>query len=360
MKILKTLLVLLLLLVVIGVIAMLVLPKKMEITRTVEVDAPASITWNQVNSLRGMMAWSPWAELDTNQTVEYDGEDGAVGSFYTWSGNDKVGEGKQTVTAVDAENKNIQTYLEFFAPWESQANVSLQVEDAGEGKSKVSWTFEQELGMPNNLIMTLMGMKGALSKDFDKGLGYLKDLAESTAEEAANEPVIEVQTMMRDSGAYMIKRERLLIADLKTYFEQKMPEYYGTAMQSGIGDTNRPASAMYFTWEEETGEAELSVAVPVVAGAEAPEGFEIAYMPGGTNLVVEFYGPYEQTGAAHEAIEAYMQANSTEYRGPVMEEYVTDPMSEPDPNKWLTRVIYPIVDPAASATDDSESDTEEE
>ncbi len=353
MKILKTLLVLLLLLVVIGVIAMLVLPKNMEITRTTTIDAPASVTWKNVNSLRSMMDWSPWAELDTNQTVEYSGEDGAVGSSYSWSGNDKVGQGKQTITASDAETMTVETDLEFIAPWESQADVSIQVEEVEEGKSKVSWTFAQELGMPNNLIMTLMGMKGALSKDFDKGLGYLKDLVEKKAEEESQKPQYDIQTIAMDSAAYMIKRETVSFADMKAYFDTNMPGHYGMAAQAGIVDTTRPPAAMYFDWDEVNNSSELSAAIPVIAG-EAPEGFEIAYLPAGSHLVIDYFGSYDDMEAPHEALSAHMETNGLTYGGPVIEQYITDPGTEPDPSKWHTRIIYPVADDAASSEDTEE------
>jgi len=353
MKILKTLLVLLLLLVVIGVIAMLVLPMNMEITRTTTIDAPASASWKNVNSLRAMMEWSPWAELDTNQTIEYGGEDGAVGSWYTWSGNEDVGQGKQTITSTNEESMTVETYLEFFSPWESQADVSILVEEAEEGKSKVSWSFATEAGMPANLFMVLMSAKKSLIDDFDRGLDSLKVLVERRADEEPETAQYDVQMMTMDSSAYMIKRERISFADMKTYFDTNMPGYYGVAMQAGIADTTRPPAAMYFDWDEESGETELSVAIPAIAG-DAPDGFEIAYMPAGSNLVVDFYGDYEKIGGAHEAMEAHMNENGLTFGGPAMEQYITDPGSEPDPAKWLTRIIYPVGDATASDSEGAE------
>jgi len=353
MKILKTLLVLLLLLVVIGVIAMLVLPKNMEITRTTTIDAPASVTWKNVNSLRSMMDWSPWAELDTNQTVEYSGEDGAVGSGYTWSGNDKVGQGKQTITSTNEESMSVETYLEFFSPWESQADVSIQVEEAEEGTSKVSWSFSTESGMPGNLFMALMGAKQSLIDDFDRGLDSLKVLVERRADEEPEAAQYDVQVMTMDSSAYLIKRERISFADMKTYFDTNMPGYYGVAMQAGIADTTRPPAAMYFDWDEENNSSELSAAIPVIAG-EAPEGFEIAYLPAGSHLVIDYYGSYDDMKAPHEALSAHMETNGLTYGGPVIEQYITDPGTEPDPSKWHTRIIYPVADDAASSEDTEE------
>jgi len=336
MKILKTILVLLLIVVVLAVIAMLVLPKKMEMTRTVVVDAPMSLTWDKVNSLRDMVDWSPWAERDPNQTTEFKGDDGAVGSEYYWKGNDDVGEGMQKIVAISPDSMMVDTDLTFLTPMESHADVGLKVEEA-DGKSKVSWSFETEMGMPGNLFMILGGMEGKLSKDFDNGLEKLKN----QTEESFNELTAAIKKEKRSSSSYLVRKETLSMSEMEAYFQAKMPEYYGVAMQAGLVDTNRVPAAMYFSWDDDAGQSEMSIAIPVSEG-EAPEGFEIVQFPAGECLFYDFYGPYEKTGAAHEALNMYIAHNKMDYRGPVMEEYVTDPGDEPDENKWLTRVVYPL------------------
>jgi len=55
---------------------------------------------------------------------------------------------------------------------------------------------------------------------------------------------------------------------------------------------------------------------------------------------------------AHEALGAYMEEKNMKLVGAVMEEYVTDPMSEKDQSKWLTKISYPV------AMNDGEETTE--
>ena len=43
------------------------------------------------------------------------------------------------------------------------------------------------------------------------------------------------------------------------------------------------------------------------------------------------------------AIEGYCKQHGLEAGVPAIEEYVTDPASEPDTSKWLTRIYYPLV-----------------
>ncbi len=69
-----------------------------------------------------MALWSPWAEKDTNMTVEYTGGDGAVGSTSTWSGNKDVGKGSQTISVLQP-NAYVESQLKFMEPMEGEATA---------------------------------------------------------------------------------------------------------------------------------------------------------------------------------------------------------------------------------------------
>jgi effector-binding domain-containing protein len=341
MKALKTILILLLLLVVLAVIAMLVLPKQMQMTRTMEINAPVAVVWNNVSSLRAQDAWSPWNDKDPNMTKEFTGVDGEVGSKSSWKGNEDVGEGYQELVAIDAEAMETKSKLVFTAPWEAEADITMKVE-ATETGSKMSWSFDQNLGMPTNLFMTLMNMKKQLSNDFDKGLGLLKEAAEKQATEAAAKPAYEVQTIERPSRMYLVKKETVKWSDMnQEFFAERIGAVYGAAMASGAIDTTAPVSALYFTWDTTNQQTEMSAAIAMLENKKV-EGFTIHTTTGGTCLSVDHYGSYDKTGDAHMALEAYMNANNLEMNGAALEEYVTDPEKEKDPSKVLTRIVYPV------------------
>ena len=61
---------------------------------------------------------------------------------------------------------------------------------------------------------------------------------------------------------------------------------------------------------------------------------------GGKTLEVYFYGDYKNLGAAHNQIKAYITEKKLKFVAPVLEEYITDPMTEKDPAKWLTKIYY--------------------
>jgi hypothetical protein len=64
--------------------------------------------------------------------------------------------------------------------------------------------------------------------------------------------------------------------------------------------------------------------------------------PGGKVVRASHTGPYEESGAAHEAINRYIMVLKMEFAGAPWEVYITDPSEEPDPQKWETIIYYPV------------------
>ena len=72
-------------------------PSEFSVSRTATIAAPAGDVFGHVNDLRKWDAWSPWAKLDPNAKVGFEGPSAGKGAVFTWSGNDYVGEGRMTV-----------------------------------------------------------------------------------------------------------------------------------------------------------------------------------------------------------------------------------------------------------------------
>jgi effector-binding domain-containing protein len=70
-------------------------------------------------------------------------------------------------------------------------------------------------------------------------------------------------------------------------------------------------------------------------------------VPAGKALVIDYYGSYEGIGGAHMAMDEYVKSNNLKQKSPVLEQYITDPETEPDTSKWLTKVIYLLEGPVA-------------
>ena len=72
-------------------------PDHFRIERRATVNAPPQAVFTQVNDFRKWDDWSPWAKLDPNSKIAFEGPQAGQGAVFKWSGNDKVGEGKMTL-----------------------------------------------------------------------------------------------------------------------------------------------------------------------------------------------------------------------------------------------------------------------
>ena len=147
------------------------------VERSTTIDAAPEAVFAKVGNLKGWDEWSPWAEMDPDMNKTYAGEDGTVGSSYTWSGNRKVGQGKMTVTGTDAPNK-IEIDLEFIKPFKSQNVTEMRVEPEGDG-SKVTWHMTGPMTLMTKVMGIFRSMDKMIGPDFEKGLSKLKTITES-------------------------------------------------------------------------------------------------------------------------------------------------------------------------------------
>src|SRR5688500_14562051 len=68
------------------------------VSRSATISTPPEVVFAHVNDLHKWEEWSPWAKLDPAMKQVYEGAEAGVGSSYTWSGNNEVGEGRNTIT----------------------------------------------------------------------------------------------------------------------------------------------------------------------------------------------------------------------------------------------------------------------
>lgn len=332
MKILKVLLILIVLAVVGFFIAAAVLPTEYEVTRSVVINADARIVADHVKSLKNMQAWSPWADYDTNMVVTYDGIDGAVGSSSSWKGNEDVGAGKQVVTSITPER--IELDLTFIEPYADSCDVYFNFNDA-EGGVEVTWGIKGVMPFPMNAMGLFMNMDDMMGPDFEKGLNDLKEKAEAIAA-ASNGFYIE--TVEVPETTLLTERKRISMSDMDSFFATTYPKLYASAAKQEM-DVEQSTYGLFYEWDEENGETDLAAGIAVIEGPDAPETPLITI--GGKALKIEYWGGYAGSYDAHMAMYNYMEAMETE-SDLVVEMYHTNPMTEPDSNKWHTDILYMI------------------
>jgi len=156
-------------------------PAEYRVERSLAIAAPANVVLAQISDFHKWPAWSPWADLDPNQKVTYDGTAGAPGSSMSWVGNDKVGEGKMALTAVTADK--VEMDLQFIKPFEDQAKVELLTRLDGKG-IVATWAISGHYNFMGKAMSVFMSMDKTMGPDFERGLAKLKGVAEEEQKKA--------------------------------------------------------------------------------------------------------------------------------------------------------------------------------
>jgi uncharacterized protein YndB with AHSA1/START domain len=118
---LKRILIALAAIVAIFLIVVALQPSDFRVERTTTIAAPRADVFARVNDFHKWDAWSPWAKLDPDAKVTFEGPESGQGTVMTWSGNDKVGEGKMTLTEIQP-NELVKIKVDFVKPFEGTAN----------------------------------------------------------------------------------------------------------------------------------------------------------------------------------------------------------------------------------------------
>lgn len=160
-------------------------PSEYAVERSASVAAPADIVFGLINDLGRWTEWSPWDKLDPNQTRTYEGPAAGKGAIFSWKGDDKVGEGRITITD-SRPNQEIAIRLEFLAPWKSTNAISFQLSPEG-GATKVVWRMEGKSDFVGKAFSLFMDMDAMVGKDFETGLRSLGEVAVVAAERRAEE-----------------------------------------------------------------------------------------------------------------------------------------------------------------------------
>ncbi len=163
--------------VVLGFIGVVSLqPAEIAIERQVDVAVPPAVVAPYMHDLRKINEWSPWRDIDPDLVGTYSDTTSGVGAWYHWTGNDEVGEGKQTVKV--AEKQRVVHELAFVRPFEDVAESELEWKPNGKGGTTVVWRFRQAAGFGTKAANLFMDIEGMLEGDYEKGLADLKPLVE--------------------------------------------------------------------------------------------------------------------------------------------------------------------------------------
>ncbi len=316
-------------LVVLIVIVGLILPSKAHVERSLTINAPQEVLFEQVNNLHNWEEWSPWHRLDPAMKLEYSGPLSGTGASYSWNSTNKnVGDGKLTILYSHPYD-SISVEMDFMKQGISNGYYLFQKTDSG---THVTWGFDADMGKNPFLKYFGLMMNKYVGGDYEKGLKNLDSLVHTLS--PYNVEIRELKDFN-----YVSIRQNCSWDDVS----QVMTNAYGKLMKyirsSGAEMTNAPY-AIYHNIDN--GEIDLEMGIPVNKIIASKGNINSGTFNSSKAASVDYYGFYDNLGKAHNAIQDWVMKMGMESNGSPMEFYVTDPSSEPDTSKWLTRIYYPV------------------
>jgi Polyketide cyclase / dehydrase and lipid transport len=154
-------------------------PSEFRVTRSAAIAAPPAVVFGHVNELQAWQAWSPWAKLDPAAKNTYEGPAAGTGASMAWAGNQKVGEGRMTITE-SRPHEFIRFRLEFLKPWKATNTAEFSFKPDG-SQTVVSWTMLGTNNFMSKAFGLVMNCDKMIGGCFEKGLAQMKAVAESGA-----------------------------------------------------------------------------------------------------------------------------------------------------------------------------------
>ena len=158
-------------------------PSEFKMERTATMSAPAAVVFDQVNDFHKWEAWSPWAKLDPNAKVAFEGPPSGTGTVMTWSGNSEVGEGKMTLTESKPDEL-VKINVDMVKPFAGSSSSQFTFKPEGD-QTAVTWSMEAHHNFFAKAMCLVFNGRKMMAEAMDKGLASLKTVAEGAGKPSA-------------------------------------------------------------------------------------------------------------------------------------------------------------------------------
>lgn len=327
---------------VLGVIVALYLivalfaPSTYKVERSKDMNASAEVIYNQIAVFENWDAWSPWAEKDSSMVNTREGEAGTVGSKTSWVGDPEIsGTGNMTMTELVEFSK--VAYDLHFDDMDMTSQGGFTIE-AKEDVSKVTWYDGGNIPFIFRPMMLFFDIEAQIGPDFERGLVMLDSIATLKQAEKDNQYTI-TEIDFPETRYYGINSVVPFYGVDSAFYSSN---YGQLGMFCGVNQiemSGMPVS-LCFEWNEDTEMANLMPAFPVNDNSNPGNEKVMPYtIKACKALVIDYYGPYEDSYNAHMQLDAYATENGLKY-SVVMEEFVTDPTTVESMDEVLTRIYY--------------------
>lgn len=152
-------------------------PGRFEVQRSTTIAAAPGTVHAILADFHQWDRWSPWERMDPEMKKDFGGPERGTGATYHWVGNDKVGEGRMTITGSEPPAK-LDIRLDFVKPFASSSDVHFTLVPDG-GGTRVTWSMDGTSNFVFKAISIFTSPDRMIGPDFERGLASLKSVAEA-------------------------------------------------------------------------------------------------------------------------------------------------------------------------------------
>jgi effector-binding domain-containing protein/uncharacterized protein YndB with AHSA1/START domain len=337
MKFLRLFIFFLLSVLAVSAILSMLMPTSQKIERTVTINAPASLVWQQLVKLDNFNKYSVWSQRDSSAKYTITGTDGTVGASTSWTGDPEIsGEGKIEIISLE-ENKTIKHKLSFTKPKKGTAESVFTLRESN-GTTTVIWNFDLATPRPWNIFNLFYSLDKEMGKDFEEGLATLKTAIEKMNGTAAVKKY-DVQPMNFPATTFALVRQQVKWSDLLSFFSEHLPIIYQEVQNANASPGT--ASGLIYAWDEKNQQTDIAAAVPVPAETKINSPVvQSTNIPASKAVFVNYHGAYDKISDAYNSIRQYLSENKLKEKIPSIEQYISGPVNEKDTAKWLTKIVF--------------------
>lgn len=230
----------------------------------------------------------------------------------------------------------------------SDSILLLQTPEKGYA-SEITYRFVKNDSVSTNVVATIKGRTSKLASVF-KWFKSRSLKSQVEKEFAAIKEITDERSGLKLYNGFYIKEQapntRYFLynsgsvkgEEIQQFYTQTLAALYQNIIKSGVVPSGS-ACKLYFSWNNDSNLTEVGAAVPVLAENNIASAKSLT-IPSSRSVVVEYMGDQRGLGFVHTAIDDYLADHNLAIVPPVIEEYVSDPSSNPAVSTWKTNVIY--------------------
>lgn len=308
------------------------LPRKVKIEQDTAINAPAKIVFNQVNDLHNWEKWSKWHIDDPDLQLRFVNNGVGDSAGVIWqSEHKKIGRGRLIIVESEPYSR-LRAIIDFPDKRPAEMEFSLQLK--GE-ETVLNWLLVCDVGYNPFARWAGLLKNKVVGPGLQESLDYLKTVCEVLAEE--NTLIVELTSV--EPFYYVGIREKISAENVSTIMGEMFDEVAGFIENSEAETTGMPFAIYH---EIVNDSIDLECGFPVSAEIVPRKPFQTGEFPANTCATLSYFGDYQQLEIAHTTIQNWIETRKFKLAGPPTEMYSTNPATEKDPDKWHTKICYPV------------------